>query len=111
MKIVKDMTLADYLEHPAIANHDLTNLADCPAVFKYHKDSPNEKESSPDQIEGTSLHAILEFGEIPTWIQRDDGRKTIAEVDDNYHILLGWERYDRVAVMAYNILHHPDTVP
>lgn len=107
MRIYKDMSLAEYIKHPNIANHDLTNLADCPAVFKYHKDNPVNN-STPDQLEGSALHGILEYGEIPLWLERDDGRKTIAEKSDNGIILLGWERYDRVTVMAANILEHPD---
>jgi hypothetical protein len=107
MKLIKDLPFDDYLaKKEYLSNHQLGHLEDCPAAFQYYLVQPPEPPSA-DMIEGSCFDLAMKSADLfHEKVTRDDKRKTIAE-QDNGNYLLGWERYDRLLIMAENVKSHP----
>ena len=107
MEIVKSLPFSEYIKRKDhLSNHQLVHLDDCPATFQYFLTAPLDPPTA-DQIEGSCFDiAVFNLDLFKQVVIRDGSRKTIAETKDKGY-LLGWERYDRLIVMAENTLNHP----
>jgi len=107
MEVVKGLPFEDYLARKDyLSNHQLGHLDDCPAAFQYFLTEAPEPPSN-DMLEGSCFDiAVQSMDLFHDKVKRDANRKTIAEVD-NGNYLLGWERYDRLLIMAENLHTHP----
>ena len=107
LEVIKNLPFEEYISNKdRISNHQLSQLAKTPATFHAHLTAP-PVESSADQKEGSCFDLLMEAPDLfHEFVKRDDKRKTIAE-EDNGNYLLGYERYDRLLIMAKNTREHP----
>jgi len=109
VKIVYDLPFPKYIKKKHhISNHQLNHLDECPAAFQYFLTAPADP-PSPDQIEGSCFDiAMQDLDLFKQIVIRDEKRKTIAQEDANGGYILGYERYDRLLIMAENVRNHPE---
>lgn len=62
--LIDGMSMADYRRVDALSSTGISDLLDCPAVFRYYRDVPEARKDSDASDFGSAVHTFLLEGEI-----------------------------------------------